>query len=269
MGSDDTTVSTNTGVSTSSSTGAADPYTTQYGKAAPSQGGYANEGSPSWEDVIAMVVIPGEPERARLAADLWDKLFKEMREVKRVLDDGIKDLETWKGAGGEAYRTHLTGLSASLGELADKHSDLPYNLRAAATDLQTAINKIPIPNDMVYEVTQAKNGYIDTGKITNGLFHEGWIYDHLLPIYANKWADELMNFPGISWASNKLRDWISDEDNKAVSAYKALAGQHVSTMTDMPGPTQAQYTSPNDFRYDTSGLPDSPGGPGGVPDTGS
>src|SRR5690349_21233464 len=266
MGSDDGNLSTNTGTSS----GTPDSYTsTQYGKAAPERNGYANEGNPSWEDVIAMVVIPGEPDRARLAADLWDKLFKEMREVKRVLDDGIKDLETWKGAGGEAYRKHLTGLSDSLHDLVEKHSDLPYNLRAAATDLQTAIDKIPIPNDMVYEVTQAKNGYINTGKITNGLFHEGWIYDHLMPLYANKWADEMMNFPGISWASNKLRDWISNEDNKAVSAYKALAGRHVSTMTDMPGPTQAQYTDP---RIDATALPDSPGGPGGpggIPKTGS
>src|SRR6185312_9461828 len=126
---DDTTVSTNTGTTTSA---ANDAYTTQYGKAAPEQKGYANEGNPSWEDVIAMVVIPGEPDRARLAADLWDKLFKEMREVKRVLDDGIKDLETWKGPGGEAYRKHLTGLSDSLHDLVEKHSDLPYNLRAAA-----------------------------------------------------------------------------------------------------------------------------------------
>jgi hypothetical protein len=253
------TTSTNTGVTTSS-TGTPDVYTSQYGKAAPEQGGYANEGDPSWEDVIAMVVIPGEPERARQAADLWDKLFKEMREVKRVLDDGLKDLENWKGAGGEAYRQHLTAVSTSLGQLADKHSDLPYNLRAAATDLQSAIDTIPIPEDMVHEVTAAKRGYIDTGKITTGLFHAGAFFDKLLPIYSSKWFDEVQDWPGMGWASKKLRDWISGEDNKAVTAYKSLAGQHVSTMTDMPGPTQSQYQDPSS--QVTPVPPGNPGGPG-------
>src|SRR6185369_11800354 len=47
---------------------------------------YANEHDPSWEDVIAMVVIPGEPDRITAVADTWALLFTRMSEVKRVLD---------------------------------------------------------------------------------------------------------------------------------------------------------------------------------------
>src|SRR5262249_55507520 len=190
--------------------------------------------------------------------------FSRLEEVNRLLDDGIKDLETWKGAGGEAYREHLRGVSKTLRGLIDDHKTLPVSMRGAADDLQAAINKIPIPDDMIHEVMAAKNGYIDTGKITGGLSYAGAIYDKLLPVYGNKWFDELNEFFSWDWARHKLRDWISGEDDKAKRAYQELAGKHVTTMDGMPGATPSWTTDPhNPYR------PPDPTFPGGNPGGGS
>jgi hypothetical protein len=234
---------------------------------------YANEQDPSWEDVIAMVVIPGEPERIREAAGQWDVLFSRIEEVRRLLDDGIKDLETWKGAGGEAYRQHLGVVSKTLGDLVSEHKTLTVSMRGAADDLEAAINKIPIPDDMMHEVAAAKNGYVDTGKVTGGLFYSGAIYDKLLPIYGNKWVDQIGEFFSWDWARHKLRDWISGEDDKAKRAYQELAGKHVGTMDGMPGATQAGLHDPAAPWTPTPTMPTGtnpgggslPGG-GGLPD---
>jgi len=219
-----------------------DPTSGQYKKPAPVRESgwfgtpYANEKDPSWEDVIAMVVIPGEPDRITAVADTWAVLFTRMGEAKRVLDDGIADLASWKGPGGEAYRAHLAQVSKSLGDLIEDHRGLAVSLHTAAADLRTAINDIPIPDDMVHEVMAAKNGFIDTGKITNGLFHPGGIFNYLLPIVGNKWFDAAREFVNWDGAEQKLRDWVSSEDDKARKAYQTLGDQHVNTMVHMPGP---------------------------------
>src|SRR5690242_14617930 len=92
----------------------------------------------------------------------------------------------------------------------------------------SAINDIPIPDDMVHEVMAAKNGYIDTGKITNGLFRPGGIYNYLLPIVGNKWFDAAREFFTWDWAAKQLRDWVSSEDDKARKAYHTLGDNHAN-----------------------------------------
>jgi len=227
---------------------------------------YANEHDPSWEDVIAMVVIPGEPDRITAVADKWTVLFTRLREVKRVLDDGIADLANWKGPGGEAYRAHLEQVSKSVGDLIEDHRGLAVSLHTAAADLQTAINEIPIPDDMVHEVMAAKNGFIDTGKISNGLFHPGGIYNYLLPIVGNKWFDAAREFFTWDGAAKKLRDWVSSEDDKARKAYQTLGNHHVNTMVHMPGPMPQHPRDPYQPWAPTNATPKvgGPRGPGGL-----
>ncbi|GAA1524860.1 hypothetical protein GCM10009827_046880 [Dactylosporangium maewongense] len=226
---------------------------------------YANEGDPSWEDVIAMVVIPGSPARVRQAADEWTALLTRLGEVERVLKAVQADLETWKGPGGEEYRNHLTTMITSVQTVRDDHSNLPHYLHLAAGDLEGAIAKIPIPDDMIHEVMAAKQGYIDSGMISDA-FGPNSIYQHLLPVYGNKWFDEAREFFTWDWASNKLRDWISSQDDKAKQAYHELAGKHVRTMDSIPGTNPVDYTDPREpFNPDTFGGGGGGGGAGGMP----
>ncbi|GGM05677.1 WXG100 family type VII secretion target [Dactylosporangium sucinum] len=228
---------------------------------------YANEKDPSWEDVIAMVVIPGNPAAIEQAADEWRELLRRVHEVERVLTEVNKDLEHWKGAGGEEYRRHISDMIKKIKGIYSELDNLPHYLDQAAGNLRTAIDKIPIPDDMAYEVMAAKNGYIANGKVS-GPWFAGGIYDTLLPVYGNKWYDEAREFFTWDWASHKLRDWISTQDDKAKDAYQALAGQHSNTMSHMPGANTTGFDDPRDPEPFDPTDPKLPGGPGGVPDLG-
>ncbi|MEV0135868.1 hypothetical protein AB0H83_46435 [Dactylosporangium sp. NPDC050688] len=219
---------------------------------------YANEADPSWEDVIAMVVIPGSPARIKQAADEWSVLLQRLSEVERVLTAVKADLESWKGAGGEQYRSHLTMMITNIRTLREDNASLPHHLHLAAGDLEKAIAKIPIPDDMIAEVMAAKQGYIDSGMISD-TWGPNAIYQYLLPVYGNKWFDEAREFFTWDWAANKLRDWISSQDDKAKDAYHELAGSHVKTMALIPGPNPVEFGQARDPGY----TPDDFGGPGG------
>ncbi|MEV6344871.1 WXG100 family type VII secretion target [Actinoplanes sp. NPDC051851] len=227
---------------------------------------YVDEANPSWEDVITMVVIPGEPGHIRSAAGVWQVIFSRIEQAKTLLDDGIGDLETWEGDAGDKYREHLTKVSTGLGELIDKHRSVITSLNAAADNLQAAITAIPIPDDMAHEVEAAKANYFDTGQVTG--IGPDWIYNALLPIYSNKWVDELREAFSWDWASKNLRDWISDEDDKAKKAYQQLASQHVTTLSNMPEGQKLTNLDPGDTTV--TSVPTTPGTvPSGVPSTGA
>lgn len=226
---------------------------------------YVNEADPSWEDVITMVVIPGQPDHIRNAAGIWGILFNRIEQAKKLLDDGIGDLKTWEGAAGETYRNHLSSVSKSLGEMIDKHQTIKVSLETSATNLSTAIDKIPIPDDMIHEVMAAKQDFFKNGK--GSPFGKDSIFNTLLPVYGNKWVDELRETFSWGWAEHKLRDWISTQDDDAKKAYHSLATQHVSTMDGMPQGSQLSYSNPTDQNVPLP--PNTPPGtpPGSVPKT--
>ncbi|MEV6344869.1 hypothetical protein [Actinoplanes sp. NPDC051851] len=228
---------------------------------------YVDEGDPSWEDVITMVVIPGEPGHIRSAAGVWEVIFSRIEQAKALLDDGIGDLKSWEGDAGTAYREHLTGVSKEIGTLIDQHRPVITALNTAADNLESAIDKIPIPDDMAHEVKAAKDGFINSGNVA-GLGPDA-IYQTLMPIFSNKWVDELRETFSWDWAQKNLRDWISSQDDEAKAAYQQLAGEHVTTMDNMPLGDSFSAAEPGAGEYTpvTSGT--SPSEPSGVPSTGA
>ncbi|MEV4757080.1 hypothetical protein AB0J86_18475 [Micromonospora sp. NPDC049559] len=213
-----------------------------------SDGRKVDEKDPSWEEIITMVVIPGRPASIRNASQIWSVLFKRMESAAQLLEDGIKDLKSWEGQAGEAYRANLTRRVTDIRALIDKHKSITTSLDKAAGELETAIKQIPIPDDMAHEVAAAQVDFANTGQITNGIF-SGGIFNKLLPIYSNKWFDELREAFTPDWAANKLRDWISDQDDKAKQVYRTLAGQHVATMDGMPQAQTLDIRDINDPKF--------------------
>jgi hypothetical protein len=259
----------------------------QYRKAAPAQPQaswnpwaptWANEKDPSWEDVITMVVIPSNPGRIRAAAAHWRVLFDRASQVQQQLDRTIENLDYWKGAGGEAYRTHLTAMSASIKQFLSEKETFPSMLEKAAAALEAALAKIEIPDDMAHEVRAAQQDYYNSGnlpgKLTNGLF--GWqsMYEKLFAISSSKWLDGLNDAARNSmvfqdYFRRKFRDWFSDKDEKAKAAYRTLAKDHLDTMDHIEGPNPIALNQPRGgdevpFDPDT-GLPDTGFGDGSLP----
>jgi len=228
--------------------------------------GYVNESDPSWEEVITMVVIPGDPSAIYRAAGAWEVLFSRIGQAKAMIDQVVQSVQGWQGAAGETYREHLIGLSQGLTELMEQHRPVVQHLRAAADNLQHALERTPIPDDMIDQVNAARAAFHEGGRINASSFGPGAIYDFLFPIFSNRWLDDIGNFLTFGfwdWATDKMRDWISNEDDKAKAAYRQLAGQHVSTMDTMPQGYQFANLDTS-ARTVTPGLPGGPANPSTV-----
>jgi len=198
---------------------------------------YVDEANPSWEEVITMVVIPGQPDAIRNASGQWEVLFSRLDEARSMVDQEVQRLQTWEGAAGDTYRQHLTEIGQKISSLVQQHKPVVQQLNTSAENLQNALENTPIPDDMVDDVMRARADYARSGQINTNEWSPGAIFDKMFPIMSNRWVSEAVNFitGGFAdWVSDKLRDWITSEDDKAKAAYHQLAGQHVSTMDSMP-----------------------------------
>jgi uncharacterized protein YukE len=239
---------------------------------------YANEHDPSWEEVIAMVVIPGQPGSIREAAGAWDVLISRVEQVRSALDSLSTSLAGWEGSAGEAYRGHLTELSSRITEVVDAHRPVPQQLNAAADNLDQALSVVPIPDELVEEAMQAREQFLASGNLDTR-FHRGYFFDALLPSFMGPAKDILSAglgllsaLPGIGditdKASDMVRDFLSDGDDKAKAAYQALVGQHSGTQASLgsfPGVAADDLAA----AIATPTMPAAPSIPSAGPGTGS
>jgi uncharacterized protein YukE len=243
---------------------------------------YANEKDPSWEDVIAMVVIPGIPNGIHNAAGNLDVILSRIDQAQSSLHQLSTGLQSWQGAAGEAYRNHLNELTQVVQTTLQTHKPIVQELHQAADNVQQAMNKIPIPDELVDETIAAQQRYAQTGQV-DPRFHGGWFGDLLFPGFLNIAGDifGFLTFGLSDKASDMLRDFLSDGDDKAKAAYQELAGQHqasVSTMQNLQSvmasgsPTTQAFNpySPPPPGAPAQGpgigtMPSTPGGGGGGP----
>jgi hypothetical protein len=197
---------------------------------------YANEGDPSWEDVVNMVVVPGNATGIYEAAGQWDLLLTRVRQVQTAIDELKTGLETWEGAAGDTYRNHLTQLSTAINQAVDSSSGLPNTLRTAGDHVANTLNNTPIPGELVGEVRDAREQFLNGGALDTR-FHDGFFFDALLPSFLGPASDILSAglglldaLPGMGAirdkASDMVRDFISSEDDKAIAAYRSLSSNH-------------------------------------------
>jgi uncharacterized protein YukE len=196
---------------------------------------YANEYDPTWEEVITLVVIPGQPGAIRDAAGRWELLLLRIEQIRSALGQLSSGLYTWQGAAGEAYRQHLNELSTKLAQIIEGYRPLVQQLNEAADHLQTALDNTPIPQELVGEAMNARTQFQAGGELVT-TFHPGYFWDWLLPGFMD-WAKGIfgaLSFGLFDKASDALRDFLTDNDDKAKAAYHTLAGQHVNTVTSLP-----------------------------------
>jgi hypothetical protein len=196
---------------------------------------YADEHDPSWEEVISMVVIPGQPGQIRDAAGNWEVLFSRIDQARSAIDQLSAGLQSWEGAAGEAYRNHLGELSGRVAETIEGNRGVVQQLHTAADNVDHALTNTPIPDELVDEVMAARDKFQKTGQLDTK-FHPGWFGDLLFPGFLNIAGDifGFLTFGLADKASDMLRDFLSDGDDKAKAAYQALSGQHSTTASAMP-----------------------------------
>ena len=229
---------------------------------------YANEHDPSWEEVISMVVIPGQPGQIRDAAGNWEVLFSRIDQARAAIDQLSSGLQSWEGAAGDAYRRHLGELSGRVSETIEGNRGVVQQLHTAADNVDHALANTPIPDEIVDEVMQAREKFQQTGQLDTK-FHPGWFGDLLFPGFLNLAGDifGFLTFGLADKASDMLRDFLSDGDDKAKAAYQALSGQHTGTASAMPpgaGFLVDGLNGATEWSGSTPGGPGSPSSAAGV-----
>jgi hypothetical protein len=143
-------------------------------------------------------------------------------------------LGSWEGSAGDAYRAHLKELSDGLDKIVSIHQDVPTNLHRAADSVDTALSKIPLPDELVEETLQARQQFKETGQLDTK-FHQGFFADRLFPGFMDLAGDifGFLTFGLADKASDMLRDFLSDGDDQAKQAYQELNGQHTGTQSAM------------------------------------
>jgi uncharacterized protein YukE len=226
----------------------------------------------SWEDVINQVVIPGEPQAITDAAAQWTQALGSTNSAKTTLDQGLTGLQAWKGDAGDMYRKRISDIAQALDTVIQSCTPIPALLGTASAHLSTAIKKIPIPGEMVPEVSQARADFAATYKMQS--VYPGAI-DTMLSHYINsKWNVAALteaNLPMFNSFMTGIRDWFSSNDDTATKAYDVLnTGYQVDVADHMPDPSATSIGSASLTPMPTTPPPDlgGPGG-GGVPKLGA
>jgi uncharacterized protein YukE len=190
--------------------------------------GYVDENDPTWEEVITMVVIPGNPQAIYEAAGGWQVVFSRVQQAQAMLDQLNWSLQNWTGPAADTYKQRLNTISQDMASLMEQHRPVIDHLQTSADNLQNALVNTPIPDDMVDQVMQARRNYADNGSVDTNTWRPGAIFDFMFPIMSNRWLAEVgsfLTFGFSDWVTDKLRDWLTDEDDKAKAAYRQLAGE--------------------------------------------
>jgi uncharacterized protein YukE len=220
----------------------------------------------SWEDVINQVTIPGDGNAIAQAEGSWRLIFQRIRAAKQYLDDGLTDLESWEGEAGQAYRDKIAGLAKKLGTLDEENHTIVDELAKAGPAMTNALNNIPIPAEMIHDVVAYRENFSSSGQFT--FLGSGAIYERLRGFYESGALGAVTSIPVLGDALKGLRDWISDEDEKAQREYQAINGTYAGVAAGIPAGSQI----PSDIAPTFDPIenpPISPGGPpGGIPNAG-
>jgi len=215
-----------------------------------------------WEQMAREVLVAGRPDKVQNAALGWKELLKNIGSVEESLQQNVKDLgAVWKGPAYDAFKTHIEGLGKQAGGLVDAAEkpghgrvSIVTTLEKAATQLQEAQSKMPIPAACVGDVLAARNGEITLGV---GLFE------------ARVKADLMGSWPmeKLGQLSDWVTGWFSDQEGEARKAYDEVDRNFQERVMETPGGRDFTRVAPV---TDTPDLdrPDTVGPGGGMPDLG-
>ncbi|WP_165949875.1 WXG100 family type VII secretion target, partial [Micromonospora sp. KC207] len=210
-------------------------------------------GDKSWEDMAREVLVEGRPADVQSAALGWRELIKNLDQVRESLETNVKDLgAVWKGPAYESFKTHIEGLAKNAKSIVDDIDNpgrgkvsIVTTLETAATQLEDAQNKMPIPAACVGDVLAARNGEITLGV---GLF-ETRVTAELM----GSWPVEQLGKVG-DWVTG----WFSDQEGDARKVYDEVNGNFRDRTMETPG-----SVTPSSFQTGPPEVPNLGGGPGG------
>lgn len=199
------------------------------------------------------VLVEGRPADVQSAALGWKELIKNLDQVRESLETNVKDIGVaWKGPAYESFKTHIEGLAKSAKTIVEDVDSpgrgkvsIVTTLETAASQLEQAQAKMPIPAACVGDVMAARNGEVTLGI---GLFETRVKADLM-----GSWPVEQLGKLG-DWVTG----WFSDQEGEARKAYNEV-NDNFRDRT-MEAPTSVAPGTRTDLKPD---VPDLGGGPGG------
>ncbi|MFC8903823.1 WXG100 family type VII secretion target, partial [Micromonospora sp. NPDC057140] len=220
-------------------------------------------GDKSWEDMAREVLVEGRPADVQSAALGWKELIKNLDQVRESLEKNVKDIgAAWKGPAYEAFKTHIEGLAKNAKSIVDDIDNpgrgkvsIVTTLETAASQLEDAQNKMPVPAACVGDVLAARNGEITLGV---GLF-ETRVTAELM----GSWPVEQLGKVG-DWVTG----WFSDQEGDARKVYDEVNGNFKDRTMEVPGSVTPSSQNPGPTEVPNLGGGPGAGGAGGVPPVG-
>jgi hypothetical protein len=233
--------------------------------------------SESWEDVINQVIIPGDPAAINNAAAAWTQLFRGIRDVRQGIDHGLIQLEEWKGAAGEAYRTSIGKLAKDLESLDVENNRIDQVLGDASTNLASSMKAIPLPVEMLHVIEQKRADFANS--TPNWPLPHNEILEWFIANFDPSWMKyfglgSFLLEPVAKW----LRDWIDPNAQHARDIYGKLDNHYATVVANMPdgkghsefgGTTQTALNPQVPGPHTTAGGGAGFGGGGKLPGSGS
>ncbi|MEU8259215.1 hypothetical protein AB0C02_01130 [Micromonospora sp. NPDC048999] len=213
-----------------------------------------------WEQMAREVLVAGRPDKVENAALGWKEMLKNIGSVEESLQQNVKDLgAVWKGPAYGAFKTHIEGLAKQAGGLVDAAEkpghgrvSIVTTLETAATQLQEAQSKMPVPAACVGDILAARNGQIILGA---GIFE------------ARVKADLMASWPveKVGQLTDWVSGWFSDQEGEARKVYNEVDNHFQDRARETPGGRDRSAVMPTP---DTPDLDQPKPGRPSVPDLG-
>lgn len=202
------------------------------------------------------VLVEGRPADVQSAALGWKELIKNLDQVRESLETNVKDLgAVWKGPAYKSFKTHIEGLAKNAETIVDDIDkpgrgkvSIVTTLETAASQLEQAQSKMPIPAACVGDVMAARNGEITLGI---GLFETRVKADLM-----GSWPVEQLGKLG-DWVTG----WFSDQEGEARQVYNEVNDNFKDRA--MEAPSSVNPGTRDDLKPDIPDLKTGGGGGGG------
>lgn len=222
--------------------------------------------NPSWEEIVNRVTIASNYAKVRGAAQHWQAAFEQASGRRQSLQNLSERSESWRGAGGNAFRDHIAKVVGVLDKTVQNHERVVAKLNACADHLEAAVRKIPIPSWMYEDVVRMRQDYATNGSGTGGSL-EGVRPGEFWGTWVKWVRDQVSDASTIERVLRQGEEFFRNQENIAQQAYAELrqryaaelVGMHAGAREQVPG--VGSVTGPGTGTGDATG----PNGPGTQP----
>lgn len=227
-------------------------------------------GAYEWEECVNQVVVVGSPSSINEINSNWSTWLYRLSEINGELATFKSQIgQVFTGPAGEAYQTHLTGITEAIDQMQRDHGPIQELLSEAATTLSNAQASMPIPDAMLDDI-EGRSAELNLAN-QRALSMASTAY-FLLPgqfkeAIASTWAGDLAR-ETFGRLNDLLNDWSNEQTEKANQVLSEVNNAQGGKAAATESPSSVTESPHNPESPDLSNFAPGGGGGGGVPSMG-